>query len=169
MNKSDIKIPDPQQVSSNIAIERPNIETDIFVYSIDGHNFRNIGLSETDYLTPELQSLTTENMNNILYNIQTIIHELNRAHTDKLEKNYKLSQCHLKKIIEQSNKKLQKAKEAIDQMQQNITIYKNEIKKLILLLDARNSLIEQLIRDNQELQKQKNSQGSSQISDKILF
>jgi len=153
--KSDIKIPKSQQISSDITIESSNIETDAFVYSIDGHNFYNMGLSETDYLTPELQSLTTENMNSILYNIRTIVHELNQAHTNKLEKDYKLSQYNLKKTIKQYSEELQKTKEAIGKMQQSIMIYKNEIKKLMFLLDTRNCLIEKLTQDNQELQKQK--------------
>ena len=164
-----MKKPNLPNTNVDAAIEdASNIEADVFIYSIDEHNFREMQLLETNYLTPELQSLVTENMSDILYHIQTIVHELNHAYTNKFEENCKLSQCNLKKTLEQYCEELLKTKHEIDKMQQSISIYKNEINKLMRLIYARNCLIEKLTQENKALQKQQNNSGSP-ISSKILF
>lgn len=170
MKKPDFNVAMPklQKEVPEIRVDASHIETDIFVYSIDEHNFRQAPLSKTEYITPELQSSVTENMSNILYNIQTIVHELNNAHTKKIEEDHMLTQCDLEKIIRRYDEELLKSQHEINKIQQSIVIYKSEINKLIRLIYDRNCLIEELTQENKELKKQQNNT-TSRISSKILF
>lgn len=167
MNKTNFLITTPELQKEINHIEE-KLEQEDLTYSMEECKICDVQLSEATQITPELQLLVTENMNDILNNMQNIIQDINQTHTHKVEEYYKTVQSKLIQMAEQYNTELLQTKKELNTMQQSNLIYKNEINKLMRLIYARNCLIEKLAKDIQELQKQQHS-SSVTISSKILF
>ncbi|GAA5103635.1 3'-5' exonuclease [Wohlfahrtiimonas larvae] len=167
MKNTNFLITTPKLQKEINQIEK-NIEQEKFTHPIEDYQFCDIQLPDNCQLPPDIQSLITTQMNNILSNIHTIIQSMNQSQTHLIEENYKTEQNRLMQLVEQYSQELSDTKSELHRLQQSISIYKSEINKLMQLIYARNCLIQKLSEDNEALQKRQHVY-TTPISSKILF